>query len=111
MSSEKRRHIRRSLNSDATLTWIKPGGMPVTEKARVLNFSSSGCLLQTKTKYPTRDLIHIRVAPYGINGKASVRYSDPRGIGYLTGLEFTGGVAWKDGKDCKDKAQPAETKT
>lgn len=95
MSSEKRRHIRRSLNSDATLTWIKPGGMPVSEKARVLNFSNSGCLLQTRTKYPVRDLIHIRVAPYGINGKASVRFCDQRGVGYLLGLEFTGGVTWK----------------
>mgnify|MGYP000408298451 CR=1 FL=1 len=102
MSSEKRRHIRRSINSDATLTWIKPGGMPASEKARVINFSYSGCQLQTKIKYPLRDLVHIRVAPYGINGKASVRYCDQRGVGYILGLEFTGGVTFKD-KEIPDK--------
>lgn len=78
MSSEKLRHIRRSINSEATLTWIEPGGKVFKETARVANFLASGRLLQTKTQNPCRDEIHIRVAPYGIDGKASVRCSAPR---------------------------------
>jgi hypothetical protein len=94
MPSEKRNRPRKSTILMAELTYEQPSGVPARERAVVLNISEGGCLVETKRRYPTRAYVRIEIKELNLKGMASVRYSDPKGIDYRTGLEFAGGLRY-----------------
>jgi len=61
----------------------------------VLNISENGALLETKHKYVPREYVYVEIAEAKLKGQATVRYSDPKGKKYRTGIEFTGGLKYK----------------
>jgi hypothetical protein len=69
------------------------------ERATVRNISETGVLLETQHKLPTRAYVELAIEAARIRGMASVRYSDPEGLHYLTGLEFSGGMTYRERPD------------
>ncbi len=69
--------------------------MPRRERAVVLNLSESGAMLETKYRYPLRDLVRIEIKEAKLRGMATIRYCDPKGTHYQTGVEFTGGLLYR----------------
>jgi hypothetical protein len=94
MPSEKRKQQRYSAFLAAKFAEA-PTGSPRKELAPVLNISESGALLETKHRYVPREYVTIEIADAKLKGQATVRYSDPKGKNYRTGIEFTGGLKYK----------------
>jgi hypothetical protein len=79
----------------ALITCEQPNGVAVRERAVVLNVCENGALLVTKNRYPARAYVRIEIKEVALKGMASVRYSDPKGLDYRTGIEFSGGLVYK----------------
>jgi hypothetical protein len=94
MPSEKRKQQRYSALLAAKFAEA-PAGSPRKELAPVLNISENGALLETKHRYIPREYVTIEIADAKLKGQATVRYSDPKGMKYRTGIEFTGGLKFK----------------
>lgn len=104
MPSEKRNRERRSTILMAEITYEGANGVPVRERAVVLNISEGGCLLETKTRLAARSYVRLEIKEANLKGMASVRYSDPKGLDYRTGLEFAGGMKY-EGEKTEGKAE------
>jgi hypothetical protein len=92
LSTEKRRSPRVDLNAPAAITWHKPDGSRYYEKALLLNLSKTGALLEVPSKLAMRQFIKIEAPEHGIDGMASVRFCDQKGLKYLAGIEFINAV-------------------
>lgn len=91
MPSEKRRHGRAASPGIIAVSYADLSGVVRYVRAEILDLSSSGCKLVLPHKLSVRGLIKIDQKP-NLIGMASVRFQRQIGKGYVTGLEFVGGL-------------------
>ena len=89
---QKRWHERIANSEMVTLFYVDKFGRSRTQKSRILDFSRLGMSVSVPDRLDIRSFVHIRCPALKINGNASVRHQLKMGLGYLTGLEFVGGL-------------------
>ncbi len=98
MPTEKRRDPRDELNIAGTITWHKPDGSRFYEKVLVLNLSDRGALVEAPSRLQPRQFVKIEIPTHQVDGMASVRRCDVKGMKFRVGLEFI------NARDLKPKA-------
>ena len=95
-----RRHERAEASSPARIVWQHRGEDRVVN-ARVLNVSASGIRLEVAEPLDRQTYVTVQCDPLGVHGRASVRTCTRKGMKYILGLEFSGGLLWKPKKETK----------
>jgi hypothetical protein len=82
----KRQHTRLPFTGSARLYWIEDG-RACELRASLVNASEGGMAVTARTQLPVGAQVWILLQD-GTDGRAEVRYSNPRGTDYQTGLRF-----------------------
>ena len=90
--TQKRWHDRIAKPEMATLSYTDKLGRNRTQKSRILDISRLGMSVSLPDRLDLRIFVHISCPALKLNGNASVRRQQPQGTGYITGLEFVGGL-------------------
>ncbi|MBL8242384.1 MAG: PilZ domain-containing protein [Bryobacterales bacterium] len=91
MSSEKRRSPRAGVNKKLQVTYVDEQGRERFEVVPAQDVSKSGCRILLKYRCQPRTVVALSLTPAN-SGSATVRYQNPTPKGYITGLEFLGGL-------------------
>jgi len=91
MSSEKRRNPRIDVAKKLQVSYVDEQGRDRFEIVPAQDVSESGCRVVLKFRCQVRTIIGISLTP-ARSGSATVRYQKPTPRGYVTGLEFLGGL-------------------
>lgn len=62
---------------------------------RTLNVSSSGMRVEVGEPIDMQTYVTVQCSALGVHGRASVRTCTRKGMKYILGLEFGGGMKWK----------------
>ena len=90
--TQKRWHERIAKPEMATFSYTDKIGRGRTQKARILDISRLGMSVLLPDRLDLRVFVHVSCPALKLNGNASVRRQQQQGAGYLTGLEFVGGL-------------------
>lgn len=91
MPSEKRRAPRSGVAKRVQVTYVDDQGRDRFELAQAQDVSPTGCRVLLHFRCTARTLVSLSLTP-AISGSATVRYQNPTPRGYVTGLEFLGGL-------------------
>lgn len=94
---EHRNHPRKGFGALVRILWEDTSGQRRSCVARCLDISERGLRGEVADPLPTRILVKIQAPEHGLLGMASVRHCRPRGMKWTIGLEFCGGLRWKNG--------------
>jgi hypothetical protein len=94
MSSEKRKAARASSAKKLQVTYVDEQGRDRFEIVLAQDVSETGCRILLQFKCRPRTIVALSLTPAN-SGSATVRYQNPTPRGYVTGLEFLGGLALK----------------
>ena len=81
-----------------TLSYNDKSGRSRTQRSRILDISRLGMSVSVPERLDLRSFVHVNCPPLKLNGNASVRRQLQQGAGYVTGLEFVGGLVYNDPK-------------
>jgi hypothetical protein len=101
-----RRHGRIQAGSIVELVWKDRLGNEKFTKARALDISESGMRVEVPEQISEGSYVTFRADELALHGRGSVKTCRGKGIRYVVGLEFSGGMKWKP-KTAKGK--PAES--
>ncbi len=101
-----RRHSRAKAGSIVELVWKDRHGNEKFTKARALDISESGMRVEVPEQISEGSYVTFRAGELALHGRGSVKSCRGKGIRYVVGLEFSGGMKWKP-KPTKSK--PAES--
>ena len=90
--TQKRWHNRIAKPEMAQLSYIDKLGRGRAQQSRILDISRLGMSVSMPDRLDLRTFVHINCPALKLNGSASVRRQLQRGAGYITGLEFVGGL-------------------
>lgn len=93
---EFRKQPRKGFGAPVRIFWQDATGQRRSCVARCLDISETGLRGEVTDPLPTRILVKIQAPEYGLLGMASVRHCRARGMKWTIGLEFCGGLRWKD---------------
>lgn len=96
--TQKRWHERIAKPEMATLSYIDKLGRSRVQKSRVLDISRLGMSVSMPDRLDLRTFVHISCPALKLTGSASVRRQLQQGAGYITGLEFVGGLFFSEPK-------------
>jgi hypothetical protein len=82
----QRLHERFPLNSPVHLTWQDGKGGQRHVRARAVDASKFGVLVEAEASIPSGTIVCVQTASFTILGKASVRHCTPKGLSYKIGL-------------------------
>jgi len=91
MSSEKRKSERASVAHKLQVTYVDEQGRDRFEIVTAQDISATGCRIVLKFKCRPRTVVALSITPAN-SGSATVRYQNATPRGYVTGLEFLGGL-------------------
>ncbi|MFN0105386.1 MAG: hypothetical protein ACKV2U_25275 [Bryobacteraceae bacterium] len=91
MASEKRRASRAGAVDKVRISYVDDQGRQHFEMVAAQDISARGCQVVLKFRCPVRTVVALNLSPAN-SGNASVRYQNPTPRGYVTGLEFLGGL-------------------
>lgn len=91
MPSEKRRTPRIEFSKKIQVNYIDAEGRARFEIVPAQDVSAQGCRVVLKHRCQTRTVVALSVTPAN-SGSATVRYQNPTPRGFVTGLEFLGGL-------------------
>ena len=92
---ESRWQNRTTLHAFVTLTWTEKTGRAKTSKCRCIDIAQSGMSVVMPDRAEFRSFVHVYSRELGLVGQASVRNQRPEGMNYITGLEFLGGMVFR----------------
>ncbi len=90
-----RRHGRTARTDRVELTWKDQQGHPHTARGLVVDVSEAGMRVEIPSPLEKQSYVSVRSDTLGIHGTASVRNCSRKGLKYVAGLEFSGGLSWK----------------
>ena len=93
---ERRTKKRYPLNCLVVVSCESEDGTPRTINARTLDWSDNGLRIQCSQRLEVRSFVRVQIRQYGLLGMACVRYCDRKVMDYVAGLEFTGGLSWRN---------------
>ncbi len=85
---EARRHHRRTIDCEVSLTWEDGRGELKFLRARGLDLSQSGLRVESAESIQASSVVYFSMDEYGLVGTACVRHVTRRGLKYSIGLEF-----------------------
>jgi hypothetical protein len=86
---DRRRHKRIPINRPVVICLEDHGGQQRI-KARAVNVSPSGVLLEAEKPVPVGTVVILQTPEFVVLGKASVRHCEPKGLRYTMGLYVVG---------------------
>jgi len=96
LNKEDRRHIRHPLPGKVKVHWRTPEGHSFHSPAKCVNISRSGLRLELDRAMPVGTMVHVESPNFRIAGVAYVRHCVPKGIRFVAGIEFAGGLQWAE---------------
>ena len=100
MAAEKRKATRTEIAKKLQVTYVDEQGRERFEIVEAKDLSSSGCRIVLRFKCQARAVVAISLTP-AKSGSATVRYQNTTPRGYLTGLEFLGGLSLLGSKEAQ----------
>jgi hypothetical protein len=91
---EYRRHPRFKVNGKLALSWHDPRSGVHRTTAKCVDVSRSGLSIELPRPLDVRMIVNIQSPDLKISGVASVRSVRPRGMHYIVGVEFVGGLEY-----------------
>lgn len=91
---ERRRAERGVKPGKVSLSWSLEGRERVSQ-VELVDLSSTGMRLKLKDALPVGLAIRFRVDGIALHGSAVVRHCTQKRLMYLVGVEFLGGLVWK----------------
>jgi len=91
MSSEKRKAQRAGFSKKLQVTYVDEQGSERFEIVSAQDLSASGCRILLKFRCRPRAIVALSLTPTN-SGSATVRYQNATPRGFVTGLEFLGGL-------------------
>ena len=93
--SRTRREDRSAAPAVIRVMWVDKLGRERFASVQSYDISASGMRLSLPEAVEARSFVRLQCAELGIHGTASVRHCEHQGGKYLVGLEFLGGLKWK----------------
>jgi PilZ domain len=90
-----RRHARADQSAPLQLIWKDRQGIDRFINGRIINVSESGIRVEVSEPLEKQTYVTLQAASLGLHGTASVRACTRKGMKYIVGLEFSGGLKWK----------------
>ncbi len=91
MPSEKRRAPRTGVVHKVQVTYVDEQGRDRFEIVKAEDVSKTGCRILLRHRCKPRTVVAIALTPAN-SGSATVRFQNPTPKGFVTGLEFLGGL-------------------
>ena len=97
MGSEEhlRRHARAEKSSPVQIVWQDRTGADKYVNGKSLDVSSSGMRVEVAEPIDRGVYVTVQCAALDVHGRASVRNCNRKGLKFILGLEFSGGMEWK----------------
>jgi hypothetical protein len=92
---ELRRHERADKSLPVQIIWQDRSGTDHFMNGRSLNVSASGMRVEVGERMDHQTYVTVQCTALGLHGRASVRSCVRKGMKYVMGLEFSGGLHWK----------------
>ncbi|MGA2214198.1 MAG: PilZ domain-containing protein [Bryobacteraceae bacterium] len=92
---ELRRHPRTPISAPLQLTWKDRQGIDRFLNGHTLDVSESGIRVELRDPLEKQTIVTLQAASLGLQGAASVKNCVRKGMKFLVGLEFSGGLKWK----------------
>jgi hypothetical protein len=73
--------------------WSSEGGQSRSEEMKCLDASPTGMRLTSPKPIPLRTLVKLQSSQHKLIGMATVRHCSPKGLNFIVGLEFAGGMS------------------
>jgi hypothetical protein len=94
-AQEHRRRPRNPLTGKVKVYWKGDQGLSYQQISRCLDISPAGARLESNRPIPLRAMIRLESPDFHIAGLATVRHCNRRGMQYVVGVEFSGGLEWR----------------
>ena len=95
---ELRRHSRIEKSSPVRIVWQDRSGTGRLVNGRSLDISPSGIRVEVPEPIDKQTYVTVQCNALGLHGTASVRTCTRKGLRFVVGLEFSGGMQWKAGE-------------
>ena len=99
---ELRRHNRSEKAAPLQLIWKDRQGLDRFINGAIIDISESGVRVEVRDPLEKQTYVTLQSVSLGLHGSASVKSCTRKGMKYLVGLEFSGGMKWKP----KSSAEP-----
>ena|SRR5579859_5552654 len=90
-----RRHQRSAKSAPIQIIWRDRQGEDKFVSGRIIDISESGIRAEVGHPLEKQTYVTLHSPSLGLQGAASVRTCSRKGMKYLVGLEFSGGLKWK----------------
>jgi len=90
-----RRHGRAEKSSPLQIVWQDRTGADKYVQGKTLDISPSGMRVELAEPIERGVYVTVQCPALGVHGRASVRSCSRKGMKYILGLEFSGGLEWK----------------
>ena len=97
MASEDhlRRHARAETSSPVRIVWQDKTGSDKYVNGKSLDVSTSGMRIEVAEPIDRGIYVTVQCTALDVHGRASVRSCNRKGLKFILGLEFSGGLEWK----------------
>jgi hypothetical protein len=92
---ELRRHTRSVKSAPLQLIWKDRQGLDRFITGSIIDISESGVRVELREPLEKQTYVTLQAAGLGLHGSASVKSCARKGMKYVVGLEFSGGLKWK----------------
>jgi hypothetical protein len=92
---ELRRHARSGKSAPVQLIWKDRQGLDRFINGSIIDVSESGVRVELREPLEKQIYVTLQAVSLGLHGSASVRTCARKGMKYVVGLEFSGGLKWK----------------
>jgi hypothetical protein len=90
-----RRHERIPTTATVLVTWQDTAGNDKFASVRAFEVSEAGLRLILPEPLRLQSWVSLQAPKLGLHGRASVRHCRRQGAKYIIGLQFVGGLHWK----------------
>jgi hypothetical protein len=99
---ELRRYHREFVAGKVRVNWMDSHGRSFGQLARCLDISRRGLKLEVDSRVDPGTLVNVESKDFKIAGIAEIRYCRPKGLKYVIGIQYQGGLEWRVPGDQKD---------
>jgi hypothetical protein len=93
--NDLRRHTRAEKSSPIQIAWQDRSGVDRVIRGKCLDISESGMRAEVPESIDRQTYVTLQCPAFALHGRASVRTCARKGMKYILGLEFSGGLQWK----------------
>lgn len=92
--SDNRRHPRFARPGKVRVNWRDPSGFSHQVNGKCLDISRQGVRLELEKQIAPATMVNVQSPDFRIAGVAMVRHCARKGLGWVAGLQFAGGLEW-----------------